>query len=109
MNFNDRVLRFIQTIPKGKVMTYKSVAHALNSKAYRAVGQALKSNTRPVVVPCHRVVCSDGYVGGYDGLWGSHRKIKLLRKEGVVVRNERIDLERFEHHPAASKTGASSE
>ena len=64
----------------------------LDSQAYRAVGRAMAKNRNLVVVPCHRVVCSDGKVGGYAN--GVDQKIELLEREGVAVIGERvIDLE----------------
>lgn len=97
MTFDERVLHAIQKIPSGKVATYKQIADVLGTKAYRAVGQALKRNEHPIVIPCHRVVRSDGTIGGYDG--NNPQKIKkkiyLLEKEGIVFQNGKIDLERF--------------
>ncbi len=75
-------------IPKGKVTTYKEIAHALSSKAYRAVGTAMKENKNPIVVPCHRVVNSNGYVGNYAK--GQEQKIKLLQEEGIEIINGKI-------------------
>lgn len=95
MTLSERVLEKIQEIPRGKVMTYRDLAHSLDSRAYRAVGQALRRNEHPITVPCHRVVCSDGSLGGYDGKMNSRKKIALLRKEGVIVQKGRIDLQRF--------------
>ena len=75
MNFQEKVLNLCSKIPKGKVSTYKEIAKKLKTKAYRAVGNALHNNKTPVVIPCHRVVCSDGSLGGYaDGL---KKKISL--------------------------------
>ena len=95
--FDSRVLEIIKKVPKGKVTTYKEISRALNTKAYRAVGQALKRNPHPIIVPCHRVVCSDGALGGYGGSGrkGVEKKSKLLRKEGVEMGNGRIELEKY--------------
>lgn len=91
-SFEDQCLKLLRQIPAGKVTTYGEIARALDSKAYRAVGRALAKNRNLVVVPCHRVVCSDGKVGGYAN--GEHQKIELLEREGVAVIGERvIDLE----------------
>ncbi|MHB8567655.1 MAG: MGMT family protein [Nitrososphaerales archaeon] len=74
-------------IPKGKVSTYGLIAHALSCKgSSRAIGQILKRNPTPIVVPCHRVIKSDGSIGGYGGASGSNKKATLLRSEGVNVR-----------------------
>jgi methylated-DNA-[protein]-cysteine S-methyltransferase len=93
MDFADRVYGLLKTIPEGKVTTYKLLAQALGTKAYRAVGQALKNNPYAPVVPCHRVVCSDGKVGGFMGRkYGEEiqKKINLLANEGVYVVDGRI-------------------
>ena len=94
MSFYKKVLDLTCHIPRGKVTTYGELARALGSPlAGRAVGNALHANTRPVVVPCHRVVRADGSIGGYGG--GVPRKVELLREEGVGVIDGRIDLQRF--------------
>lgn len=86
----------IKSIPSGKVTTYSAVAKALESKAYRAAGSAMRKNKDPSV-PCHRVVCSDGRVGNYNR--GRALKIKILEREGVRVSNGRIDLKAYSVHP----------
>ena len=92
--FDQRCYDLLLQIPKGKVTTYREIAHALGTKAYRAVGQAMNRNPNLVRVPCHRVVKSNGEVGGYAG--GLSRKIELLRQEGVdVSESGRIDLSKF--------------
>jgi methylated-DNA-[protein]-cysteine S-methyltransferase len=69
-------------IPKGKVTTYGDIARALgHPRASRAVGRILNSNPNPIVVPCHRVVMSNGNIGGYA--FGKARKKELLKKEGL--------------------------
>ncbi|MBN2014945.1 MAG: MGMT family protein [Candidatus Altiarchaeota archaeon] len=95
MDFGDSVLAMTEKIPRGRVTNYGEIAKALGDvRLARAVGQALKKNPRPVKVPCHRVVCSDGRIGGYSR--GVSEKIKLLSAEGIVVENNRIlDLERI--------------
>ena len=95
--FDQRCYDLLLQIPKGKVTTYREIAHALGTKAYRAVGQAMNRNPNLVEVPCHRVVKSNGDVGGYAG--GSARKIKLLREEGAEVsENGQINLSEFLHY-----------
>lgn len=80
-NFYKKVLTIVSKIPKGKVLTYKEVAYKAGSpRAYRAVGNILSKNFNPKI-PCHRVVCSDGSLGGYNR--GRARKAKILKKEGV--------------------------
>jgi methylated-DNA-[protein]-cysteine S-methyltransferase len=81
--FEQRVYRAVRDIPRGEVRTYKEVASVIgHPEAVRAVGNAL-SNNRDPKIPCHRVVRSDGTIGGYNR--GTKQKTKLLRKEGVVV------------------------
>ena len=92
--FDQRCYDLLLQIPKGKVTTYREIAHALGSKAYRAVGQAMNRNPNLVKVPCHRVVKSNGEVGGYAG--GLSRKIELLRQEGVDVSEDgQVDLSKY--------------
>ena len=79
--FSEKVWKIVAEIPAGKTLTYKEVAKmAGNDKASRAVGWILASNINPQKYPCHRVVRSDGRIGGYR--WGIKRKKKLLEKEG---------------------------
>jgi methylated-DNA-[protein]-cysteine S-methyltransferase len=86
-------------IPEGRVSTYKAIAKALDTKAYRAVGSAIGKNPNPITVPCHRVVKSDGRVGGYA--FGVEKKIQLLQKEGVQVTNDKIvDFEKLFFDPS---------
>lgn len=69
-------------IPEGKVTTYGDIAKALGHPgASRAIGRILNKNPNPIVVPCHRVVMSDGSIGGYA--FGKARKKELLKKEGL--------------------------
>lgn len=99
MKFADRVYEIVRTIPKGKVMTYKDVAEKLECKAYRAVGQALRNNPYAPIVPCHRVVKSDGSLGGYSGkITGKkiQKKINLLKSEGIKIsKNKIINIETY--------------
>ena len=67
MTFSEKVYSLCRKIPLGKVTTYKEIATALNTEAYRAVGQALKCNPYAPQVPCHRVVSSNGSLGGFKG------------------------------------------
>ncbi|MBD3790280.1 MAG: MGMT family protein [Campylobacterales bacterium] len=94
MDFNERCYELLKQIPKGKVITYAKIANALDTKAYRAVGNAMAKNKNLITIPCHRVVKSDGSVGGYA--LGVDKKIELLQSEGVIISDEKkIDLERF--------------
>ncbi len=88
MRFNEKVWQLCRKVPKGKVITYKEIAGAMKTKAYRAVGNALNKNPHSPVVPCHRVVGSDGSLVGFAH--GLKTKEKLLRKEGIKTRNGKI-------------------
>jgi len=88
----DALWALLSQIPRGKVTTYKMLAKKLGVHP-RAVGRMLNSNLRLVVVPCHRVVCSDGKLGGYKA--GVEQKTKLLEDEGINVVLGRVDLSRF--------------
>ena len=99
MTFQDKVLALVKKIPKGKVTTYKEIGKALKKKGqvYRAVGRALHDNKFPVKIPCHRVVASDGSLGGYSR--GVKKKIALLKKEGIEVKQRKskifVDLKKY--------------
>lgn len=80
--FSEKVIEIVKKIPRGGMMTYKQVAAFAGSpKAYRAVGGILAKNKNPMV-PCHRVVRSDGKIGGYRD--GKEEKKSLLEKEGAI-------------------------
>ena len=82
-DFEIKVWKEILKIPKGSVRTYKEIANILkNPKSARAVANACGKNPYAPNVPCHRVIRSDGYLGGYSGEGGIEMKIKLLIKEG---------------------------
>ena len=65
MNFNEKCYKLLSKIPEGKISTYQEIAKALNTKAYRAVGNAMARNPNPIDVPCHRIINSNGLIGGY--------------------------------------------
>ena len=88
-SFNDKCYALLQQIPQGKVTTYKEIAKALDTKAYRAVGNAMAKNDKLIVIPCHRVVKSNGEIGNYR--LGVTRKKYLLQKEGIVIKNNRVE------------------
>jgi len=94
--FNEKCYELLKLIPAGKVTTYKEIAKALNTKAWRAVGSAMAKNKTLYIIPCHRVVRSDGSVGQYA--LGVDKKIDILTKEGVTVANGKVkNLEKFMH------------
>jgi methylated-DNA-[protein]-cysteine S-methyltransferase len=85
-SFQQKVYRAIMKIPEGKVLTYGEVAKRIGHPgAARAVGTALSKNQDAPIIPCHRVIASDGKMGGYSGKGGIKGKIKLLKKEGYLV------------------------
>ena len=89
MTFTKKVYRIVSKIPRGSVMTYAAVAKAAGRpRAYRAVGNVLNKNPRPIEIPCHRVVKSDGNAGGYVG--GRVKKTTLLKQEGVIIKNNKV-------------------
>ncbi len=95
MSFRDEVYRITKRIPKGKVTTYGQVARlAGQPKASRAVGYYMKTNPDAPQTPCHRVVAADGSLHGYSGNGGIITKRKMLLSEGVVFKNNKVDLRR---------------
>lgn len=90
--FTEAVLKILIQIPRGKVTTYRALAAALGRpRAARAAGAAVGKNPHAPIVPCHRVVRSDGRIGGYSGRGGIKTKIRLLRKEGVKINNGKLE------------------
>ncbi len=87
-SFAKDCYELLRRVPQGYVTTYKDLALALNSKAFRAVGQIMKKNPYAPEVPCHRVVCSNGNLG--DFVHGKEAKKKLLEKEGLSFQKEKI-------------------
>ncbi len=95
VTFSELVWQATKRIPKGKVATYAIIAKMIKKpKAARAVGNALNKNPYAPIVPCHRVVKSDGSIGGFAS--GPRNKISLLSKEGVtIIKNKVSPLDRF--------------
>ncbi len=75
-------------IPKGRVTTYKAIAHAMDMKGYRYIGQLLNKNPDPETFPCFKVVNSDGRLGGFA--LGHADKIRRLQQEGIEVSDGKI-------------------
>ena len=89
MPFYHEVWEALRQVPKGRVTTYGDLATYLGRpKATRAVGTACAKNPQLITVPCHRVVASDGSINQYAG--GVDKKIALLRKEGVEIKEGRV-------------------
>lgn len=84
LSFNEKCYESIKQIPKGKVTTYLNIAKKLNSKAYRAVGNAMNKNPYGTEkYPCHKVVKSNGEIGGY--FKEIEIKIKKLENENIEI------------------------
>tara|TARA_Y100000816_G_scaffold292361_1_gene287234 strand:- start:6461 stop:6733 length:273 start_codon:yes stop_codon:yes gene_type:complete len=84
--FQIKVWNYLKKIPKGSVKTYKDVAIAINQpKAARAVANACAKNPYAPNIPCHRVIRSDGRLGGYSGRGGIKEKLRLLRSEKALI------------------------
>ena len=81
--FERDVIIEVSKIPYGHVKSYKQIAKSLNSHAYRAVGTAIGKNPFPILVPCHRVIRSDGKIGGFRG--GTQMKVEILKNEGIEI------------------------
>ena len=84
--FQKKVWNYLKTIRKGTVKSYKQVAIAINKpKSSRAVANAIGKNPFAPKIPCHRVIRSDGSLGGYSGKGGLKTKKLLLKREGIIV------------------------
>ena len=84
--FQIKVWKYLKTIPKGTVKTYKQVAIGINNpNSARAVDNACGKNPYAPTVPCHRVIKSDGSIGGFSSPGGKIAKKKLLKKEGFFI------------------------
>ena len=124
-SFYEKCYVILKKVPKGKVTTYKEIARALNSKAYRAVGTAMNKNPYAFaargwaggsslkssdLVPCHRVINADGNLGGFaerfrggkdrdmqagSRVSGLKNKIKILKSEGIEIVNNKNDLNKY--------------
>ncbi len=84
--FQLKVWNFLKKIPRGKVKTYSEVAKSIGKPlAVRAVANAIGKNPLAPQIPCHRVIRSDGSLGGYSGKGGIKTKRLLLKKEGITL------------------------
>ena len=88
-SFSEKCYVLLKKVPRGKITTYKEIAGALKTKAYRAVGNAMNKNPYAPEVPCHRVVKSNGEIGGFAS--GTKRKTEMLKKEGIKIKNNKIE------------------
>ena len=84
--FQLKVWSYLKKIPRGSVKTYSQVAKGIGKPlAVRAVANAIGKNPYPLEIPCHRVIRSDGSIGGYSGKGGIKTKKMLLKKEGITL------------------------
>ena len=84
--FELKVWSYLKKIPRGRLKTYSQVAKAIGKPlAVRAVANAIGKNPYPPKIPCHRVIRSDGSLGGYSGKGGIKAKKMLLKKEGITL------------------------
>lgn len=100
-SFMQRTYELLRQVPKGRVTTYKELAHASGTKAYRAVGHAMRHNPYSFIdcedknqqIPCHRVVATNGAIGGFMGKTTGKAidlKVALLEQEGINVENAKV-------------------
>jgi methylated-DNA-[protein]-cysteine S-methyltransferase len=83
-HLSEQVFKVVRKIPCGEFLTYKEVAKLISKpRAWRVVGNILNKNPDCKKIPCHRVIRSDGKIGGYRH--GTEKKIALLRKEGIII------------------------
>ena len=88
MNLEQKIYKKLLKVPKGQITTYGELSKAVGLKnGQRAVGKIMNKNPYPVIIPCHRVVMSNGNIGGYA--YGKHIKTKLLNDEGIQIENEK--------------------
>lgn len=89
MNLDKLVYKKLTEVPSGKITTYGELAKAVGlENGQRVIGQFMKKNPYPGIIPCHRVVNSDGKVGGYA--YGDKIKINMLKKEGIKIKDGKI-------------------
>ena len=89
MKLEDKVYKKLLEVPPGMVTTYGELARAVGLKnGQRVIGRIMNKNPYPVIIPCHRVIKSNGKIGGYA--WGEKIKTNMLSKEGVKIKNGKI-------------------
>ncbi len=87
-------LLLLKRIPKGKAVSYAELAKICKTSP-RAIGMIMKCNKEPEKYPCYKVVAGDGGLGGYSGKYGVKGKIRLLEKDGIEIKNGKIDKKYF--------------
>ncbi len=89
MKLEEKVYKKLLEVPPGKVTTYGELAKAVGIKdGQRLIGKIMNKNPYPVIIPCHRVIKSDGKIGGYA--WGEKIKTNMLLKEGIKIKTGKI-------------------
>jgi len=89
LNLEQQVYKKLTQVPQGKITTYGELSKAVGLKnGQRVIGQIMKKNPYPVIIPCHRVVKSNGTVGGYA--YGGDIKTNMLQKEGIKIHDGKI-------------------
>ena len=89
MIIEKKIYRKLLQVPSGKITTYKELARSVGlQNGQRVIGQIMKKNPFPVIIPCHRVVKSNGEIGGYA--YGISIKKNMLVKEGISISNNKI-------------------
>lgn len=91
----QKIYKEVKKIPRGKTKSYKDIARKLKTSP-RAIAKILSKNQNPIKIPCHRVIRSNGKIGGYTfkGKFNPEMKIRLLKKEGIKIKNNKINLEK---------------
>jgi methylated-DNA-protein-cysteine methyltransferase-like protein len=103
--FKERVYAIAAKIPKGKVATYGQLAVLAGSpQSARAVGMCMRTNTDKRIVPCHRVVASNGHLTGYSFGKGVSTKLSILKKEGVIFKGDKVDLDKSQWNRSQLKS-----
>jgi methylated-DNA-[protein]-cysteine S-methyltransferase len=96
MSKRELVYDLLKNVPKERVTTYMELAKAASTHP-RAVAAFMRTNDDPVKVPCFRVVRSSGGVGGYSAEGGIRKKAELLKRDGIVISDGKIDLDKYLH------------
>ena len=90
MNIEEKIYKKLLQVPYGKITTYSELSRSIGLEhGQRAVGQIMKKNPFPVIIPCHRVVKSNGSIGGYA--FGADIKKNMLLKEGIHIKKNKIE------------------
>lgn len=94
MKLDQKIYKKLLEVPKGKITTYKEIAKAVGlDNGQRIIGRIMNKNPYPIIIPCHRVIKSDGKIGGYA--WGQKVKTRMLSNEGIKIKKGKIlDLEK---------------